>query len=88
MTDGIESARDAAFEAAGDRDVLVGGGASTIRQYLRSGQIDEMRLAVIPVLLGSGERLFEDDGPDASDYSCVEHLCSPAVTHVRFVRST
>ena len=74
-------------EAAGDRDVLVGGGAATIREYLRASLMDEMHLAIVPVLLGSGERLFEDLGPSTDDYQCVEHVCSPAVTHVRISRT-
>ena len=84
---GIEAARSAAFEAAGDRDVLVGGGAATIRECLRASLMDEMHLAIVPVLLGSGERLFEDLGPSTDDYQCVEHVCSPAVTHVRILRT-
>ncbi len=51
------------FEAAGGRDVLVGGGAATVRQYLRVSLIDELHLAIVPVLLGAGERLFDDLGP-------------------------
>jgi len=46
-----------------------------------------MHLAIVPVLLGIGERLFEDPGPSGDDYQCVEHVCSPAVTHVRIVRT-
>ena len=84
---GIEAALDSAFEAAGDLDVLVGGGAATIRQYLDRGLIDEMHLAIVPVLLGRGERLFEDLGPRADDYQCVEHVCSSAVAHVRILRT-
>lgn len=84
---GIEAALSAARKAAGDRDVLVGGGAATIRQYLRASLIDEMHLAIVPVLLGSGERLFDDLGPSTDNYRCVEHVCSPAVTHVRFART-
>ena len=84
---GIEEALSAAFEAAGDRDVLVGGGAATIRQYLRASLIDEMHIAIVPVLLGSGERLFDDLGLSTGNYRCVEHVCSPAVTHVRIARS-
>ena len=84
---GIEAARSAAFEAAGDRDVLVGGGAATIRECLRASLMDEMHLAIVPVLLGSGERLFEDLGLSTDDYQCVEHVCSPAVTHVRILRT-
>ena len=84
---GIEAALDAAIEAAGDQDVLVGGGAATIRQYLRASLIDELHLVIVPVLLGSGERLFDDLGPSASNYRCIEHVCSPAVTHVRIART-
>jgi len=87
IVDGIEAALGAAHEAAGERDVLVGGGASTIRQYLRASLIDEMHLVIVPVLLGSGERLLDDLGPIADNYRCVEHVCSPAVTHVRFTRT-
>src|SRR5487761_180112 len=87
VDNGIEAAYSAAFEAAGGRDVLVGGGAATIRQYLRAGLIDDMHLVIVPVLLGGGERLFEDLGPDGSQYRCVEHVCSPAVTHVHLARA-
>lgn len=80
---GIEAALSAAFEAAGDHDVLVGGGAATIRQYLRASLIEEMHVAIVPILLGSGERLFDDLGPSTGNYRCVEHVCSRAVTHVR-----
>ena len=70
---GIDAALGAAFEVAGDRDVLVGGGAATVRQYLGAGLIDELHLAIVPVLLGSGGRLFDGSGPSADDYRCVEH---------------
>ncbi len=55
--------------------------------FLAGALIDDMQLAMVPVLLGSGERLFENLGPSIGDYKCVEHVCSPAVTHVRFARS-
>src|SRR5271168_4209252 len=84
---GIEAALSAACDAAGGRDVLVGGGAATIRQYLRASLIDEMHIAIVPVLLGSVERLFDDLGPSAGNYRCVEHVCSPAITHVRIART-
>jgi dihydrofolate reductase len=84
---GIEAALDAAVEAARDQDVLIGGGAATIRQYLRASLIDELHLVIVPFLLGSGERLFDDLGPSASNYRCIEHVCSPAVTHVRIART-
>ena len=83
---GTEAALSAAFEAAGDRDVLVGGGAATIRQYLRASLIDEMHMAIVPVLLGSGERLFDDLGPSTGNYRCVEHVCSQDLIHVRIAR--
>ena len=62
VTGGIEAALEQAFAAAGGQDVRLGGGASTVRQYLRAGLVDEMHVAVAPVLLGGGERLFEDLG--------------------------
>lgn len=86
IDDGIEAALSAAFEAAGDSDVLVGGGAATIRQYLRASLIDEIHLAVVPVLLGGGERLFEDLGASTDDHRCVELVSSPTITHIRMAR--
>ncbi len=87
VTDGIEAALERAFEAAGGRDVRLGGGVATIQQYLRARLIDEMHLAIVPILLGSGERLFDhlDGGPEG--YECVEFVGSPAVAHVRFART-
>ena len=87
VDDGIDAVLDTALEAAGDQDVLVGGGAATIRQYLRASLIDELHLVIVPVLLGSGERLFDEIGPAAIDFRCVEHVCSPAVTHIRLARN-
>jgi dihydrofolate reductase len=87
VTGGIESALERAFEAAGGQDVLLGGGASTVRQYLRAGLVDEMHYAIAPILLGRGERLFDDlDGVQAG-YECVELVSSPAAAHVRLVRT-
>lgn len=60
VTDGIESALAQAKEAAGGKDVRIGGGVSTVRQYLQAGHIDELHLALSPVLLGKGEALFRD----------------------------
>jgi dihydrofolate reductase len=81
VTDGIEAAREQALAAAGGEDVRIGGGAATIQQYLRAGLIDELHVAIVPVLLGAGERLFDDVGADR--YRCVEMVSSAAVTHVR-----
>ena len=66
VTDGIEAALERAVEAAGGQDVRLGGGAATIRQYLAAGLVDELHVAVVPILLGGGERLF-DDGAAAPD---------------------
>jgi dihydrofolate reductase len=87
VDDGIEGALKRAFDAANGKDVRVGGGAATIQQYLRAGLIDEMHLSIVPLLLGSGERLFDhlDGGP--SGYKCVELVSSPAVVHARFART-
>lgn len=87
VTDGIEAALDRACRAAGGQDVRLGGGAATIRQYLRAGLVDEMHLVIVPMLLGRGERLFEglDGGPHG--YECVEFTASPAVAHVRLART-
>jgi dihydrofolate reductase len=87
VTEGIAVALERAFAAAGGQDVQLGGGAATVQQYLRAGLVDEMHLAIVPKLLGSGERLFEhlDGGP--SGYRCVEFVASAAVLHVQLVRS-
>ena len=86
VSDGIEAALDRAFEAANGLDVRLGGGVATIQQYLRAHLIDEMHLAIVPVLLGGGERLFDrlEGGP--LGYECVEFVSSPSVAHVRFAR--
>jgi len=85
VDDGIESALKQAFAAAAGGDVRIGGGAATIQQYLRAGLVDEMHMAIVPILLGSGERLFDNlDGPIG--YRCVEFVSSPSVAHARFVR--
>ena len=64
VTDGIESALERAREAAGDKDVFIGGGADVINQYLAAGLVDELELHVAPILLGGGARLFDGVGPD------------------------
>ena len=87
VTDGPEAALQRAIEAAGGKDVLIAGGASTIRQYLRAGLIDEIHYAVAPILLGGGERLFDDDLHGIERlYACAEVVSSPGATHVRLVR--
>lgn len=82
VTGGIREALDKAREAAGGKDVRIGGGANTIQQYLRERLIDELHIAISPVLLGSGERLFEGVDMRALGYRCVEHVASEKATHV------
>lgn len=86
VTDGIASALARAREAAGGKDVRLGGGASVIRQYLRQRLIDELHIAISPVLLGSGERLFEGIDLPALGYACTQHDATPRATHVVLTR--
>jgi dihydrofolate reductase len=86
VTEGIEAALERALEAANGGDVRLGGGSATIQQYFRAGLIDEMHVAIVPILLGGGERLFDHlDG--SAGYECAEFVSSPSVTHVRLARS-
>ena len=85
VTDGIESALEQATKAADGADIRLGGGAAAIRQYLRAGLIDELHFVVAPVLLGSGERLFDDVGDALEAYDC-ELQSTKAATHYRFTR--
>jgi dihydrofolate reductase len=82
VTDGIESALTHAREAAGDSRVCVAGGASAVRQYIAAGLLDELHLHVVPIVLGSGERLLEDVGNPTLEP--VEVIASPGVTHMRY----
>jgi dihydrofolate reductase len=82
ITGGHIEALNRAREAANGMDVRIGGGASTIQQYLRDGLIDELHIAISPILLGSGERLFEGVDMVAQGYRCVEHVASEKATHI------
>ena len=82
VTDGIAVALERARKAAGGKDVRLGGGAATIRQYLAAGLVDEMHLAIAPVVLGTGEHLFADLDLPALGYRCSEHVPTAAATHV------
>lgn len=88
VTDGIEAALERAFDAANGADVRVGGGASAIQQYLRAGLIDEMHIAIVPILIGAGERLFDNLDGGIAGYECVELVNSIGVAHARVVRSS
>jgi dihydrofolate reductase len=85
VTEGIESALEQAVGAAGGSDVRLGGGVSTIQQYLQAGLVDEMHLAIVPVLLGGGEGLFDGLGK-LPGFQCVELVASETVVHARFAR--
>ncbi|MER6377028.1 dihydrofolate reductase family protein [Streptomyces mirabilis] len=84
VTDGIHSALDQAKAAAGDRNVDIAGGASTVQQYLREGLIDELQLHVVPVLLGEGLRLFEGLGAGRRNLEPVRVADTPLATHVKY----
>jgi dihydrofolate reductase len=84
VTDGIESALEQARAAAGDRDVLVAGGADVAQQYLAAGLLDELQIHLVPLLLGGGVRLFDNLGDDRPELECTRVIESPAVTHLRY----
>ena len=86
VTGGIRDALDQAREAAGNLDIRVGGGVATIRQYLEAGLVDEMHLAISPILLGSGEHLLAGLDLPALGYECTAHLPTAAATHVVLTR--
>ena len=87
VTEGIEEALRRAKQAAGPKDVLLGGGAATLRQYLASRLVDEMHVAISPVLLGSGEHLWAGLDLHALGYEVTEHAASNAATHLVLARS-
>jgi dihydrofolate reductase len=82
VTGGIHEALERAREAAAGKDVRIGGGAATIRQYLRERLIDELHIAIAPVLLGSGEPLFAGLDLRTLGYECVQSKASDNATHV------
>lgn len=82
VTGGIHDALGLARRAAGDQDVRLGGGVSTIRQYLREGLVDELHIAIAPALLGAGEHLMHGVDLPALGYTCAEFVPSARVAHV------
>lgn len=84
VTDGIESALTQTRAAAGDRDVVVGGGANIAQQILKACLVDELQIHLVPVLLGRGIRLFEHIGPDHIKLESTRVIEAPGVTHLRF----
>ena len=82
VTEGIQAALEQATAAAGGRDVRLGGGVATVRQYLQAGLVDELHLALRPVLLGSGEHLLHGIDARALGYECTRHVAGERATHV------
>ena len=82
VTEGIDAALEQALAAAGGRDIRLGGGVATVRQYLRAGLVDELHLAIRPVLLGSGEHLMQGIDLHALGYACDEYVAGERATHV------
>ena len=86
VTDGAAAALERARAAAGDLDVRIGGGAETIRQYLRAGSLDELHIAVSPVLLGAGEPFWQGLDLSALGYALSESTAGERATHLKIVR--
>jgi dihydrofolate reductase len=82
VTAGMHAALEQARAAAGGRDVRLGGGVATVRQYLRAGLIDELHLVSRPVLLGTGEHLFEGIDMHALGYECAKQVAGERATHI------
>ena len=87
VTDGIEAALERAREAAGAKDIRIGGGADTIRQYLKARLIDEMHVAVAPILLGTGEHLLADIDLLTLGYTCTKSVASAKAAHYIIAKS-
>ena len=87
VTDGIESALEQAKEAAGGKDVSLGGGADVAQQYLAAGLIDELELSLVPVLLGAGTRLFDNLAGSGVALEQVRAIEAPGVTHLKYSAS-
>jgi dihydrofolate reductase len=83
VTDGIEAALDQARTAAAGKDVMIGGGADVVNQYLGAGLVDELELHVAPLVLGGGARLFDGLGPNVR-LEQVRTVEAPGVTHLKY----
>jgi dihydrofolate reductase len=86
VNDGIHSALDQARRAAKGKDISLAGGAHAAQEYLVAGLVNEMEISMSPVLLGSGERLFDGVGDDLHGLELVRTVAAPGVTHLKFVR--
>jgi dihydrofolate reductase len=86
VTDGIEAALKLARDAAAGKDIKIGGGVATVRQFICAGHVDEMHLAVAPLMLGQGEALFDGVDLRALGYNTVEHVATERATHIVLAR--
>ncbi|MGH8654844.1 MAG: dihydrofolate reductase family protein [Gammaproteobacteria bacterium] len=86
VTGGIETALELALHAANGKGVSLAGGARAAQQYFAAGLVDEMEIHLVPTLLGSGERLFDDVGDDLHGLELVRTIAAPKVTHLKFAR--
>ncbi len=84
VTDGVQSAFEQAKDAAGDKNILVAGGASTVQQFLRAGLVDEIQIHVTPLLLGGGVKLLDGLSDDEVKLESTRVVESPAVTHLQY----
>jgi dihydrofolate reductase len=84
VTDGIESALEQAKAVAGNEDVSIGGGANVVQQYLAAGLLDELRISVVPIVLGGGARLFDNLGEPKRSLRQVQAIEAPGVTHILY----
>ena len=84
VTDGAEAALEQAKEAAGDKDVRIGGGANVVNQYLRIGAVDEIELHIVPIIIGGGARLFEGLEDARPRLEVIRTVATPEVTHVKY----
>ena len=87
VTEGIEAALEQARRAAGAQDVSLAGGANAAQQYLQAGLVDEMEINLVPILLGSGERLFDRLGDDLHGLELVRTVATPQVVHLKLTRT-
>jgi dihydrofolate reductase len=87
VNDGPESTLELARESAGDRDIRIAGGADVIQQYMNAGVVDELEIALAPVIFGSGRRLFENISDTVPDFRSERALDTPLATHLRYVRA-
>jgi dihydrofolate reductase len=86
VTEGIEAALEAARTAAGGKDIALAGGARAAQEFLMAGLVDEMDISLVPILLGSGERLFDGVGDDLHGLALVRTVAAPNVTHLKLAR--